>query len=258
MSKIKPIPTPEEIENALEHFRKDLEHVGQITTLESALKQALKTLTPAQKVQLFILEEGKEHLLDSEGRSHPFATKKRSFLVRSLHSPTPIYTNDVRRDPDYDETMDNPSNYPVKSLLSYALHYENDEGALLIWAAIPLRDLNQFVRGDAEIVEQFIKLIPEELISLCLQDLVSAHPPNNDKDSEEESKKLKQPNTTDTNASSEDHSVTISTPKDSNESNKPQKIPSPASKPTVSTKRSSFEAPTIIKAIRSLLKSKKR
>jgi len=251
MSKIKPIPSPDEIDSALERFRQELAEAGEKPqALEPALKRAVTELTPAQEVRLLRLDLSNEELIDESGKSYALTQVRRSLLLRCLHSKEALFTNDVRREAEYDPSLDNPFDAPVKSLL-LAPFIHGEEVSALLWAAIPPRDLNQFVRGDLEIVERLAALIPPGLL-IC-SDTKEAKEEESQEALAQESKH-EEP-APEKNSDKEKPSEEDPAPIEEEEKRTPS--PKKSSQTPEEKKRSGIEAPTLIKAIRSLLKSKK-
>jgi len=167
MSKIKPVPTPEVIRKTLEEFREKLSEAGDPEKIENACKEAVETLTPAREIRLLLCNDEGSLLTECSGKEHPLDPRKRSLIGKALQSQKALYTNDVRREAEYLPSLDNPFDYPLKSLLlAPLLHPESSQVIAILWAAIPRGDLHQFVREDLEALEKLLGLISSRHLSV--------------------------------------------------------------------------------------------
>ena len=148
MLKIKHEPTAEAVKESLKKFRQELQECADLSSLQRSLIQMVQHLTPAESVRLLL--PGGRVLSDPGGEmTLPFDGGKG--LVRmAIDQRNPLFTNDVLRDGRYDAASDNPGGYPLKSLLIYPFFQSDQRLTAVLWAAIPPKDLNQFVSRDPE------------------------------------------------------------------------------------------------------------
>jgi len=158
LSEIKKTPTDEvmskylyEIETAQKKTETSEEDFSRI------LEKSILGLTPAKKVFFLYHDSEQERrffALDLKNRSTVALTVERKGLIaRSLDTGQPFYTNDVGREPGYIDTADNPFGYDLKSLLLLPRFDASGRPSFLVWAAIPHKNLNQFIREDIEHLE---------------------------------------------------------------------------------------------------------
>lgn len=154
MLKIKQEPTGEEVEKSVKDFEEGLQKCKDLTTLQRLLSQVVQELTPAEKIRLLLPIAGK--LADPDGETTLTLDESKGLIREAIDQTEAILTNDVSRDERYDAKVDNPQNYPLKSLLVFPFFRPDRTLLGVLWAAIPLDDLNQFVSRDIEHLQSIV------------------------------------------------------------------------------------------------------
>ena len=148
MPKAKHESTVGEMEESLKKFRQELQECKDLSSLQTFLIQIVQHLTPAESIRLLLPKNGK--LSDPDGEMTLPCDTDESLVQMAIDQGEALLTNDVRRDGSYDAKSDNPGNYPLKSLLIYPFFQSDQTLIAVLWAAIPLKNLNQFVSQDPE------------------------------------------------------------------------------------------------------------
>lgn len=167
MLKIKQEPTQEAVKESLEEFGRKLQKCEDFSFLHTSLVEVVQHLTAAESVRLLLPGEGA--LSDPEGKTDLPLENGKGLVRMAIDQQSALFTNDVLRDDRYDAASDNPGDYPLKSLLVYPFFHSDQRLTAVLWAAIPLKDLNQFVSRDPERLHSIV-----EPLNRCLDRLQEA------------------------------------------------------------------------------------
>jgi len=164
MLKIKQEPSAEEVEQILEQFRQELPECKDLSSLQRSFVHAVQHLTPAADIRLLVRKG--DRLIAPDGEMSLPVDGGRGLVQRSINQREALLTNDVNRDDRYDAGSDNPESYPLKSLLVFPFFQSNQTLTAVLWAAIPFKDLNQFVSRDLERLKSTVSPVLQ-----CLEQL---------------------------------------------------------------------------------------
>ncbi len=145
-----------EFDQILSQFRENRQKYENVKALSSFFTELAKQVIPAQEVHILIfLETGKILQTVTLEKSITIdISSSKSILSRSYQTKKALFSNDVTRDSYYAKEIDNFLEYPLKNLLVVPLLNEDKEILGLIWAAIPEKDLNQYMQSDIEYMMQ--------------------------------------------------------------------------------------------------------
>jgi GAF domain-containing protein len=135
----------------LHFFKEDLHNNTDPDALSRCLENYTRELTPAQAIHILYLKE--VNTLETKTSDQVITLKidhEKSLIKECLHNKKPQLINDIRRDPIYNERIDNVFSYELKNLLLMPLYDINHNIFALLWAGIPKGDINQFITQDIE------------------------------------------------------------------------------------------------------------
>lgn len=158
-----------EFQVILIEFQESIKKQKNIDDLNQSFQELVKKITPAKEIHLLIRSEI-EHVLETTTLQKNITidvSSQNSLLRKCYQTKVALFTNDVARDRDYNETLDNFSDYPLKNLLIIPLLTKEGNVLGIIWAAIPKKDWNQYMQSDVKYMMRFSiineKILKEEM-----------------------------------------------------------------------------------------------
>ena len=170
---IKKEVTKEEFEKLYNSFIEEIQQSENPDQITQILVEYTKALTPAKMVHVFEL---KQNHLQTKIQDDIVSIKldnEKGLIGRCLKTQEPQVTNDIRRDPYYDENIDNTFSYELKNLLIMPLFDEEKKLKALIWAGIPKNDINQFIAKDIKYLQKLTSAVPASISLLAQKDSIS-------------------------------------------------------------------------------------
>ena len=161
--KIKKELSEEEFERIYEEFQKQIEECKSIEDTIDMIQMIVKKVTPAQEIFLLNASESGKALaaIVNENYKDIDISKDNSMLAKCYRSREALFSNDIARDTDYNEVIDNFSAYPLKNLLLLPIFNNEKEVSGIIWAAIPQKDINQYMQSDVEYMMRLCALLTQ-------------------------------------------------------------------------------------------------
>ena len=151
----------EELFQLLNTFKTDVDNVTDIQSLSIILETYVQTLTPAQHVHLFQINDDKKLLYSVENPSLPAISlsEKKGMVIKCIKDNIPVSANDVKRNSEYNPEVDNIFGYDLKNLLVMPLYDDNRIIFAVLWAGILKNDINQFIHKDIKNINMFVEHI---------------------------------------------------------------------------------------------------
>jgi len=151
--------TEKEIQELFALFYKSLQQVKKYSDLETLYRDLIQTITPAKEIYLlkFLTEKHRLTTVSLEKNIYLDISFK-SMLSKCIQTKKAQFSNDIDRDTLYNEEIDNFLNYTLKNLLLIPLYTEDRQILGIIWAAIPQKNLNQYMQSDINHLEKISTL----------------------------------------------------------------------------------------------------
>jgi hypothetical protein len=182
----------DKFEQLLHTFKEELHNNTDIPSLNRAMDIYVKEITPAKHTHLLYLSSPSSlEVYTKEGKSVIDISTSKGMIQQCIQTQKPLYTNDIRREKNYEEKTDNIAGYPLKNLLLLPLFDINNHIFGLLWAAIPKGDINQYIPKDIEYLTRLSEQIsyvisPQNTQKEIDSEPVEENPPKEDKNKVEE------------------------------------------------------------------------
>jgi len=166
MEKIKKELTQIEFEKILIEFQDIYGNEKTIYDIGKDVVDIVKKIIPAKEVH-FLLITDSEKVLETITLSNNIKidiASSLSMMLQCYESKEAFFSNDIERDIYYKSEIDNFLDYPLKNLLLSPLLTENNQCLGIIWAAIPKKDLNQYMQSDLTYIRQ-ISILDENILA---------------------------------------------------------------------------------------------
>ena len=169
--------TESDFNQIVAEFQKSIQNQDNVDDLGQSFRELVKKITPAKEVHFLLpLEKGRRlETVAVEKNITIDISSSKSLLAKCTQTKEALFSNDISRDTDYNKEIDNFLGYPLKNLLLVPLLLEDNEVMGIIWAAIPQKDLNQYMLSDIKYLVQ--------ITASCIEELEDIHRKSEQKDS---------------------------------------------------------------------------
>ncbi|MEA2027979.1 MAG: GAF domain-containing protein [Campylobacterota bacterium] len=181
----KELSKKEKIDNILKCMKSivDVEKCTQIVTL---LESLVKSLVTAKYVMLWIYDPDRDILCRKVDEQEITTVKDRGLLGRAFAEKKAFFTNDVVHSSEYQSSVDNIDDQPIKDIIFLPILDNNDKVKFVFQAMTATNNIQQFVQSDVDTLNMLIDYIHNiELISCCRDEIEEEPTPEEKKEEED-------------------------------------------------------------------------
>ena len=145
-------------------FQKSIEKQTDARYLSKSFQELFKQVTPAKEVQLLLVSEPNKILktITLEKNITIDISSSKIILAKCYQTKEALFFNDVSRNGDYNQDIDNFLAYPLKNLLLLPLLNIDKEIEGIVWAGISQKDFNQYTPSDIKYMTQ-VSVLSEKM-----------------------------------------------------------------------------------------------